>query len=109
VAPALSVVTSRFLLREKGEIALPPAGVIACGKDGGMRGGEGGVCGGDSTSDSGEAGDSGEVGDSGEAGALCGDTMGEWLSTPFMVDGCVVSSLLKRTSLSLFDLCGSVA
>ena len=87
-----------------------------------MRGGEGGVSG-DSTNDCGEAGESGassnagecsrgEAGDSGEsgeaAGVSCGDRVGEWLSTPFTVNGCGVTSLLAHTSFT-FDLCGSVA
>ena len=64
MAPESSVVNSRFLLWEKGVITLSLAGVVACvfdrGKDGGMRGGEGG---GDSTSDCGEVGDSGAAGE----------------------------------------------
>ena len=92
---------SHFLLREKGVIVPSTAGILHCasdrGRDSGMSGGEGGVCG-DSTSDSGEAGDS-------SAG---GDTLGEWLSTPFISDDCVITSLLTHTSFTL-DLCGSVA
>ena len=69
MAPESSAIISRFLLWEKGVITLTPAGVVVFdrGKDGGMKGGEGG---GDSISDCGEAGDSGAAGecDFGESG-----------------------------------------
>lgn len=118
----------RFLLRYKGVITLSPAGVITCaidcGKDGGMRGGDGGR---DSIGDCGEAGECGVAGECGRgesgpgessevgiscmctcAGVSCGDTSWAWLSTPFTASGCAVTSLLTHTSL-MPVLSGSVA